>query len=102
MWSADGTELLFAGGGPGHIVATRVTTRPAFIFAGPNPAFEGSAWASRGPFQTFGPGSPRPYDVMPDRKRVAGVIEADAISLTPEVEVVLGWFRELRRLVPAN
>ena len=93
VWAPDGRELLYV---PrlGGFEAVSVTMRPAFAFgyAVPVP-------------RKFNPGAPPVralYDITPDG-RFVGVIpvgDSGAIYSAPQIEVVLNWFEELRRLVP--
>jgi len=93
VWSPNGRELLYV---PrlGGFEAVSVTTRPAFAF--------GSAFPVP---RKFNPGSPAVralYDITRDG-RFVGVVpvgDSGAIYSAPEIEVVLNWFEELRRLVP--
>jgi serine/threonine-protein kinase len=86
VWSPDGRELLYV---PrlGGLEAVSVTTRPAV----PVP-------------RTFNPGAPAVralYDITPDG-RFVGVVpvgNTGAIYSAAQVEVVLNWVEELKRLV---
>ena len=42
------------------------------------------------------------YDVTPDGQRFVMVKEGDQESEPPQINVILNWFEELRRLVPTN
>ena len=100
LWSRDGTELFYVAG-PNRFVATNVTGRSGLSFSNPVPIQTGT-WKN-----TFGgPTTIRNYDVSRDGKRFIGVI-ASGVSdsgtpRTPQIQVVLNWFDELRRLVAAK
>ena len=93
VWSPDGRELLYV---PrlGGFEAVSVTMRPAFAFgyAVPVP-------------RKFNPGAPPVralYDITPDG-RFVGVVpvgDSGAIYSAAQIEVVLNWLEELKRLVP--
>lgn len=96
VWSRDGRELVSQPRG-GWAVQT-ITTQPSFAFSAPIPVPRGEA-------MVFGPTLQRNYDVMPDG-RILGVVAAgqtqSAGSTTPQIQVVLNWFEELKRRVPST
>jgi Tol biopolymer transport system component len=93
VWSPDGRELLYV---PrlGGFEAVSVTTRPAFAFGNAVPVP-----------RKFNPGAPPVralYDMTPDG-RFVGVVpvgDSGAIYSAAQIEVVLNWHEELKRLVP--
>jgi len=100
LWSRDGTELFYVAG-PNRFVVTRVTERSGLSFSNPAPIQTG-IWKN-----TFGgPSTIRNYDVSLDGKRFVGVIASGVTDSgaprTPQIDVVLNWFEEVRRLVPAK
>jgi serine/threonine protein kinase/Tol biopolymer transport system component len=84
-WRGDGQELFFYG--ENALQSVTIRTEPEFQAGTPTILFE------------------RPnlhdYDVMPDGTRFL-VIERDVSSYPSAVHVVVNWFDELDRLVPAN
>ena len=94
VWSRRG-ELIYV---PrlGALEAVSVVMRPAFAFGTAVPL----------PRQ-FIPGAPAVralYDILPD-DRFVGVVpvgDSDAIYSAPQIQVVLNWLEELKRLVSAN
>ncbi len=42
------------------------------------------------------------YDVSPDGQRFVMVKEGDQESEPPQINVILNWFEELKRLVPTG
>jgi len=106
MWSADGKELLFMR--PGQYASVTISTQPTFTFGKPTTGLR--------PFIDRGPASERNADITHDGAHFIGVIdttrksplEAEAIfaeaggSAAPQIQVVLNWFEELKRLVPAK
>ncbi|HEY3123968.1 MAG TPA: protein kinase [Thermoanaerobaculia bacterium] len=86
VWSRDGRELFFQCGG--KMMATAVETRPSFRAGVPKPLFELTNLED--------------YDVALDGKRFV-MIRRQAEDTTPRsLAVVLGWFDDLRRRVPAG
>ena len=48
---------------------------------------------------------PRPWDLSPDGAHILGFLEGTApqqAASAPTIQVVLNWFQELKRLVPAK
>ena len=100
VWSSDGKELFFSGGGPGQLRVVRVTTHPSFVFGDRTPVSSVLRAIDRGPF------SPRNYDITPDAKRFIGVVVSGQAqtgeSAAPQIQVVLNWLEELKRLAPTK
>jgi serine/threonine-protein kinase len=93
-WSPDGKQV-FLVPAPGQFVAVSVTTDPVFGFSAPVP------FPRR--FGLAPPASPRPYDILPDGR----ILAVDAVSTmgnpgSPQIHVVLNWFEELKRKLPAK
>jgi len=94
VWSPDGAELFFVPG-PGRFSVSTVTTKPSFVFSTP-------AAAPR-QFLINSPAVVRTYDLVPDGKRFVGTIDAAASAVTAgtqQIQVVLGWFEELKQRAP--
>jgi eukaryotic-like serine/threonine-protein kinase len=98
VWLKNGEELSFRVG-PNEQVVVRVNITPSFSVGNPVPA------VVRG-LPTIDLGVSRPYDVTPDGKRFLTVAPASGsrsrIVGTPEIEIVVNWFEQLRRLAPRN
>ena len=94
VWSRDGRELFSQPAGQWAVQT--ITTQPSFAFSAPVPVPRGGAISP-------GPTGQRNYDVTPDG-RTLGVVAAgqtqSAGSTTPQIQVVLNWFEELRARVP--
>jgi serine/threonine-protein kinase len=95
VWSRDGRELFYVPG-PGRLAITRVTTQPSF--AATSPVLLPAA-GIQGPPRVM-----RNSDVMPDGKRIIGLIpsggdESEASS-GRQLHIVLNWFEELKARVP--
>jgi hypothetical protein len=92
-WNPNGRELFYRNGGGLWSVA--ISTEPAFRAAKPVLLFEGEyeldAWSSS-------------YDVAPDGRRFVMIRRGeDADTPAPQqLNVVLNWFQELKRLVPTD
>jgi len=90
VWSPDGSELFYRG--QEWIMAVTITTSPALSAGPPRRLFEdrfdeaGALYAN--------------YDVAPDNDGFIMIRSDDEVSASALV-VVLNWFEELRRLVPA-
>jgi serine/threonine-protein kinase len=98
MWSRDGRELYYRDFDGGMWA---LPVEPGRVFA-PGPAvrlFSNPSYSGRGKLM-----SARTYDLSPDGQRFLmikaqpGPIEAG----TPALVVVLNWFEELKRAVPAR
>ena len=93
VWSPDGRELFYRSGDRTMVVSIR--TQGQTLAAGtPKVLFEGQYVSHSQP-----PGF-QYYDISPDGKRFLMLKE-----VTPEatqINVVLNWFEELKRLVPTN
>lgn len=92
MWSRDGRELYYVPA-PSQFTMVSVRTEPAFGFSPP------VAVPRR--FGLAPPASARPYDILPDRR----IVSIDAVNLagdqrSPQIQVVLNWFEELRTKLP--
>ena len=95
-WSADGKEL-FWGPAPGQFTGAAVTTTPSFSFS--NPVMLPKVLTERGPT------GERSHEVMPDGRHFLGAIDsaqpnANVAPTTPQMQLVLNWFDELKARVP--
>jgi hypothetical protein len=93
-WYQDGKELdLFFVPAPGQFQAVRVRTQPTFSW--------GNAFNVPRRFVLAFPGNPRPYDVLPDGRFITVGTAGDAAEQdAPQIQVVLNWFEELRKMQP--
>jgi serine/threonine-protein kinase len=98
MWSADGRELFYApiAGAGGQLAAVPIAARDGLTFGEPR-TLPGTIVGGR---QS---GLSRGFDILPDG-RFVGLVSPSNLSAnaSTEVRVVLGWFEELKRLVPRN
>ena len=93
LWSRDGRELFFVPG-PNQFSAVSVRTEPSFGFTPPQPVIRRFGLAP--------PQNPRPYDILPDGRFVAvDVFVPAGDQRSPAIQVVLNWFEDLKRRVPA-
>jgi serine/threonine-protein kinase len=90
-WSADGHELFYRNGDKMMVVT--VATEPDFTAGTPRVLFEG-------PY-AMGSGGGNNYDVTPDGQRFL-MIRRDFGPAPTQINVVLNWAEELKRLVPTN
>jgi serine/threonine-protein kinase len=95
LWSPDQKEL-FYNPAPGQFAWVSVQTQSTFALGNPEMVPR--------PFQTGPPATRRQYDITRDG-RFIGLIEAGQPAAArpdpPQFHVVLNWFEELKRLVPA-
>ena len=95
-WSPNGKALIYNPRPTGN-ETVEVTTHPSFAFGKPTPL---PRLIQGGP-----PGTPTPYDIMPDG-RLLGFITTGSTRFTggsaTQVQVVLNWHEELKRLVPRD
>jgi Tol biopolymer transport system component len=98
MWSPDGAELLFQSGPGTPLNVVRVTTQPTFTF--------GEAMPVPHPFQAAPGTLERPFDISRDGQHFLGLVDASqtpsGMPATPQIQVVLNWFEELKARVPAR
>ena len=92
VWSRNGKELFYQEGNK-LMTAEAAGMQPALQFRTPRMLFEGG-------FIPWEPNTPRTYDVAPDGRFL--MIEQTPSYLTQRFAVVLNWFEELKRRVPAN
>jgi serine/threonine-protein kinase len=100
MWSADGKELLWVGGGGGgsrSFTAVSVNARQGFAVGNP------VVLPNR--LGVIGPSVQRTLDLTPAGKFI-GVVVPESTRTEPPVapmfQVVLGWFEELKAKVPTG
>ena len=96
-WARTGRELFYLDGA-GALTAVPIQTTPVF-----------SAGDSRKLFEAryFSAVQGRSYDISPDGQRFLFIKDVPAANQAtdyapPNIVVVLNWFEELKRLVPAN
>jgi serine/threonine protein kinase len=98
VWSSDGNELFYVGStATGQLDAVPVTTKDGFVFATPR-RFPFTLLAGRLSGQT------RAFDVLPDGRFVGLVADnADSLGIgDTEMRIILNWFDELKRTLPAK
>ncbi len=88
VWSPFGNELFYRSGN--RMMAVSVETEPTFRAGRPEVLFEGKYVSTR-----ISPGNPY-YDISHDAQRFLMIKEAGQ----GQINVVLNWFEELKRLVP--
>jgi len=93
MWAGNGRELFYRN--EDKMLVVPVQTEPTFRAEPPNLLFQGSYDNRRNPPVISN------YDVTPDGQRFLMVRSAGR-STPGQINVVLNWFEELKRLVPTN
>jgi serine/threonine-protein kinase len=92
MWARNGRELFYRNGD--KMMATAVETKPVFAAAKPKLLFEGH-YETGFDFESD-------YDVSPEGQRFLMVKASEQESAPAQLNVVLNWSDELRRLAPAG
>jgi len=89
-WARSGKELFYLNGK--KMMVAEIQTQPEFAAGTPRLLFEGDYfyWAGRS------------YDVSPDGQRFLMLQLADQGQGPTQINIVLNWFDELKRLVPAK
>jgi len=95
VWSPDGSELFYRSGD--RTMVASIQTQGQTLTAGsPKVLFEGQYVSHSQP-----PGY-QYYDISPDGKRFLMLKEEELSEAQGQINVVLNWFEELKRLVPTN
>jgi Tol biopolymer transport system component len=93
-WAANGRELFYRNQIGDQMMAVNITTEPTFGAGTPRLLFEGSYQRS--------PGGVAFYDVTPDGQRFLMLQAAEQEAGGSQINVILNWFEELKRLAPTN
>ncbi len=93
VWARNGRELFFKQGE--KMMVVDVTLAPAFTASRPRLLFEGRYEIS------FLVSGMRFYDVSPDGQRFL-MVKSDTPTAPRQLHLVVNWFEELKRLVPAR
>jgi len=93
VWARNGRELFYRDGD--KMMATAVETKPVFAAAKPKVLFEGHYETGVFPFESD-------YDVSPDGQRFLMIKASEQESGATQLNVVLNWSDELRRLAPSG
>ena len=94
LWNRNGRELFYRSGK--KMMAVEITTKPSFSAGRPKMLFEGQ-------YQSLPTISTPNYDVSPDGQRFLMLKPSEQAQAAPtQINVVLNWFEELKRRVPAG
>ena len=91
-WNRNGRELFYRSGN--KMMAVEVATQPTFSVGKPRMLFEGQYVTAE---QTG-----TSYDVSLDGQRFLMVKETEPGTSAAQINVVLNWFEDLKRRVPAG
>jgi serine/threonine-protein kinase len=96
VWAPNGSTLYYRGAS-GDMMSVPVTLNPTFTSGRPRTLFRFT-----GVYRMSGTATA--YDIHPDGKRFIMVSEHKGAAATPrqQVNIVLNWFEELRRLAPTT
>ena len=92
VWARNGRELFYRNGD--KMMAVAIQTRPTFVAAKPKLLFEGH--------YEMGIYVLHNYDVSPDGQRFLMIKASEQEPAPTQLNVVLNWSDELRRLAPAG
>jgi serine/threonine-protein kinase len=92
LWNQNGRELFYRSGK--RMMSVQISTEPAFVASKPVVLFERDYAVSQFPAVGIA------YDVSRDGQRFLMVKEPDQAGSVPQINVVVNWFEELRRLAP--
>jgi hypothetical protein len=93
VWARNGRELFFRNGD--RMMVAAVETKAAFAAANPKLLFEGQYATAFSPLD-------RDYDVSSDGQRFLMIKASEEESGATQLNVVINWSDELRRLAPAG
>src|SRR5712692_774487 len=93
VWNPNGRELFYRSGD--KMMAVDIATQPGFAAGTPRMLFEGPYEPAPVPIDN--------YDVSPDGQRFLMIKPSEQAQAAPtQINVVLNWFEELKRRVPAG
>jgi Tol biopolymer transport system component len=93
VWNRNGRELFYRNGN--KMMAVEITTQPSFALGNPRVLLEGPYMLATVPISN--------YDVSPDGRRFLMIKPTEqAQAAATQINVVLNWFEELKRRVPAG
>ncbi len=90
VWNRNGRELFYRSGE--KMMAVDIATQPSFVAGKPRMLFERQYVPTAGTFPF--------YDVSPDGQRFLMIKPVEQAQAATQINVVLNWFEELKRLVP--
>ena len=93
VWARNGRELFYREGN--KMMAVEITTQPTFRAGTPTLLFEGQYWHQERMLRAD-------YDTTPDGQRFLMIKEGERQEAARQINVVLNWFEELKRLVPTK
>jgi len=91
VWNRNGRELFYRD--VDKMMAVEITTEPSFSAGNPKMLFQGGYVRTNASFPE--------YDVSPDGQRFLMLKPVEQAQAAPtQIDVVLNWTEELKRLVP--
>ena len=95
VWARNGQELFYRNGD--KMMVVEVSTQPVWSAGVPETLFEGQFSGNLG-----GLGGNTMYDVAPDGQRFVMIKVSEEQEAVGQINIVLNWFEELKRLVPTD
>jgi Tol biopolymer transport system component len=92
MWNPNGRELFYRNGD--KMMAVEIATQPTFSAGKARVLFERHYMPTTGTIPA--------YDVTPDGQRFLMASDSESATPATQINVVLNWTEELKRLVPAG
>ncbi len=89
VWARNGQELFYRN--DDKLMVASITTEPSFSAGKPRLVFEGRYWHAG-----------LDYDIAPDGQHFVMIKESTEQMAPTQINVVLNWFEELKRRVPAG
>jgi Tol biopolymer transport system component len=94
LWNPNGRELFYRN--VDKMMAVEIATQPRFFAGKPKVLFAGPYQQSPNPVPNAN------YDVSPDGQRFLMLKSGELAQAATQINVVLNWFEELKRRVPAG
>ena len=97
VWHPNGKEIFYRSGNRMMVASVQAGDQALSVVGRPEVLFEGSYVSTHSAPQGY-----QYYAVSPDGSRFLMLKEGDLAETQAQINVVLNWFEELKRLVPTN
>jgi Tol biopolymer transport system component len=95
LWAPDGKEIYYRDRAAKNLMGVSFIAEPELRVGKPAIVFPGN-------YATTGSLAGRDYDISPDGKRFLMIEYGEEKSTVTQINIVLNWYEELKKLVPAN